>query len=202
MTRNVMVAGVGMVPFTKPGAHAPYPVMAAQALRLALDDAALDYAQMQQAYVGYVYGDSTAGQRALYEVGMTGIPIVNVNNNCSTGSTALYLARQAVASGAAECVLALGFEQMNPGAIGAVFTDRPSPFDRFDAVTDALVGQGEIPLALRYFGGAGLAHMQEFGTRLETFAKVRAKASRHAEHNPMARLRKVQVGRAASGVRV
>ncbi len=191
MTRNVMVAGVGMVPFTKPGAHAPYPVMAAQALRLALDDAALDYAQMQQAYVGYVYGDSTAGQRALYEVGMTGIPIVNVNNNCSTGSTALYLARQAVASGAAECVLALGFEQMNPGAIGAVFTDRPSPFDRFDAVTDALVGQGEIPLALRYFGGAGLAHMQEFGTRLETFAKVRAKASRHAEHNPMALLRKV-----------
>jgi acetyl-CoA acetyltransferase len=186
-----MVAGVGMVPFTKPGAHAPYPVMAAQALRLALDDAALDYAQMQQAYVGYVYGDSTAGQRALYEVGMTGIPIVNVNNNCSTGSTALYLARQAVASGAAECVLALGFEQMNPGAIGAVFTDRPSPFDRFDAVTDALVGQGEIPLALRYFGGAGLAHMQEFGTRLETFAKVRAKASRHAEHNPMALLRKV-----------
>ncbi|MCB1975288.1 MAG: lipid-transfer protein, partial [Burkholderiaceae bacterium] len=81
------------------------------------------YDQVQQAYVGYVYGDSTSGQRALYEVGMTGIPVVNVNNNCSTGSTALFLARQAVASGAADCVLALGFEHMNPGALGAVFND-------------------------------------------------------------------------------
>ncbi|MDO9158158.1 MAG: lipid-transfer protein, partial [Burkholderiaceae bacterium] len=182
MAHPVGVAGVGMVPFTKPGAHLPYPHMAAEAARLALADAGVSYDQVQQAYVGYVYGDSTAGQRALYEVGMTGIPIVNVNNNCSTGSTALFLARQAVSSGAADCVLALGFEQMKPGAIGAVFTDRPSPFDRFDATTDQLVGQGDIPLALRYFGGAGLAHMQQYGTRLETFAQVRAKASRHAEH--------------------
>ena len=191
MAHPVGVAGVGMVPFTKPGAHLPYPHMAAEAARLALADAGVSYDQVQQAYVGYVYGDSTAGQRALYEVGMTGIPIVNVNNNCSTGSTALFLARQAVASGAADCVLALGFEQMKPGAIGAVFSDRPSPFDRFDATTDQLVGQGDVPLALRYFGGAGLAHMQQYGTRLETFAQVRAKASRHAEHNPMALLRKV-----------
>lgn len=191
MQPNVYVAGVGMIPFTKPGANLPYPKMAAEATRLALTDAGVDYNQVQQAYVGYVYGDSTAGQRALYEVGMTGIPIVNVNNNCSTGSTALFLARQAVASGTADCVLALGFEQMRPGAIGNVFTDRPSPFDRFDATTDALVGQGDIPLALRYFGGAGLAHMQQYGTKLATFAKVRAKASRHAEHNPMALLRKV-----------
>jgi len=191
MQPNVYVAGVGMIPFTKPGVNLPYPQMAAEATRLALADAGLAYTHMQQAYVGYVYGDSTAGQRALYEVGMTGIPIVNVNNNCSTGSTALFLARQAVASGTVDCALALGFEQMNPGAIGNVFTDRPSPFDRFDATTDELMGQGSIPLALRYFGGAGLAHMQQYGTKLETFAKVRAKASRHAEHNPMALLRKV-----------
>jgi len=144
MASHVYVAGVGMIPFTKPGAHLPYPQMAAEATRLALADAGVDYGLVQQAYVGYVYGDSTAGQRAVYEVGMTGIPIVNVNNNCSTGSTALFLARQAVASGAADCVLALGFEQMNPGAIGNVFTDRPSPFDRFDATTDALVGQGDV----------------------------------------------------------
>ena len=146
---------------------------------------------MQQAYVGYVYGDSTSGQRALYEVGMTGIPVVNVNNNCSTGSTALFLARQAVESGAADCVLALGFEQMSPGALGAVFNDRPSPFERFDEATQELVGHGEIPLALRYFGGAGLAHMQQYGTQLETFAKIRAKASRHAANNPLALFRKV-----------
>lgn len=190
MSRDVYVTGVGMIPFTKPGANLPYPEMAAQAVRAALADAGIGYAQMQQAYVGYVYGDSTAGQRALYEVGMTGIPVVNVNNNCSTGSTALFLARQAVASGAADCVLALGFEHMSPGALGAVFTDRPSPFDRFDAATDELVGHGEVPLALRYFGGAGLAHMQQYGTRLETFAAIRAKASRHAANNPLALFRK------------
>jgi acetyl-CoA acetyltransferase len=190
MSQNVLVAGVGMIAFAKPGAHRPYPEMAAEATRAALADAGLDYARVQQAYVGYVYGDSTAGQRALYDVGMSGIPIVNVNNNCSTGSTALYLARQAVASGAADCVLALGFEHMNPGALGAVFQDRPSPFDRFDDATEELVGHAEIPLALRYFGGAGLAHMQQYGTRLETFAAIRAKASRHAAHNPLALFRK------------
>ena len=190
MSRDVYVAGVGMIPFTKPGANRPYPEMAAEATRVALADAGLDYGEIQQAYVGYVYGDSTAGQRALYDVGMSGIPIVNVNNNCSTGSTALFLARQAVASGAAEAVLALGFEHMSPGALGAVFGDRPSPFDRFDQATEELVGHAEIPLALRYFGGAGLAHMQQFGTRLETFAAIRAKASRHAANNPLALFRK------------
>ncbi|MGJ7509764.1 lipid-transfer protein [Variovorax sp. GT1P44] len=191
MSQNVFVAGVGMIPFTKPGTNEPYPQMAAKATRAALADAGIGYEQVQQAYVGYVYGDSTAGQRSLYEVGMTGIPVVNVNNNCSTGSTALFLARQAVASGAADCVLALGFEQMSPGALGAVFKDRPSAFERFDAATDELVGQGDVPLALRYFGGAGLAHMEQYGTKLSTFAKIRAKASRHAANNPLALFRNV-----------
>ena len=191
MTRDVFVAGVGMIAFAKPGKSDPYHVMASRAAAAALADAGLGYERIQQAYVGYVYGDSTAGQRALYEVGMSGIPIVNVNNNCSTGSTALFLARQAVASGAVDCALALGFEQMNPGALGSVFHDRPSPFDRFDAATQELVGHGEIPLALRYFGGAGQAHMQQYGTRLETFAKIRAKASRHAANNPLALFRDV-----------
>ncbi len=191
MSNNVFVTGVGMIPFAKPGQHAPYYEMAASATNTALADAGIGYEQIQQAYVGYVYGDSTAGQRALYEVGMTGIPIVNVNNNCSTGSTALFLARQAVASGAAGCVLALGFEHMTPGALGAVFKDRPSPFDRFDEATEQLVGHGEIPLALRYFGGAGLAHMEQYGTQMSTFAKIRAKASRHASNNPVALFRTV-----------
>ena len=190
MSQNVVVAGVGMIPFTKPGASAAYPDMGASAVRLALEDAGIDYRAVEQAYVGFVYADSTAGQRVLYEVGMTGIPIVNVNNNCATGSTALWLARQAVQSGAAECVLALGFETMVPGALGLQFADRPSPFERFDELTEALV-QAEVPFALRYFGGAGAAHMAEYGTRLETFAKIRAKASRHAEHNPLALFRKV-----------
>lgn len=189
MARAVYVCGVGMIPFAKPGASAPYYEMGAEAARRALADAGVEYAAIEQAYVGYVYGDSTCGQRALYPLGMTGIPIVNVNNNCSTGSTALFLARQAVESGAADCVLALGFEQMRPGALGSNYTDRPSPFEPFDEVCEELVGASDVPLAIRYFAGAGLAHMQRYGTRPETFAKIRAKASRHAARNPLALFR-------------
>ena len=190
MGSKVLVAGVGMIPFAKPGASAPYNEMGEAAGRLALQDAGIDYADVQQAYAGYVYGDSTAGQRAIYPLGLTGIPVVNVNNNCSTGSTALFLARQAVESGAADCVLALGFEQMRPGALGSIFEDRPSPFELFDKAAEEIVDAKEIPLALRYFGGAGLSHMKKYGTPLETFAKVRAKASRHAVNNPLAIFRK------------
>jgi acetyl-CoA acetyltransferase len=191
MKRRAVVAGVGMVPFCKPGASPTYDAMAVDAVRQALDDAALAYGDVQQAYAGYVYGDSTSGQRALYQVGLTGIPIFNVNNNCSTGSTALFLARQAIETGVADCVLAVGFEQMRPGALAAVFDDRPRPLEAFDRVADTLAADAQIPLALRYFGGAGREHMQRFGTKLETFAKVRAKASRHAEHNPRAVFRRV-----------
>lgn len=187
---TTIVAGVGMIPFGKPGASASYDTMGEEAVRLALKDAGLGYEAVEQAYAGYVYGDSTAGQKVLYRVGMTGIPIVNVNNNCSTGSTALYLARQAIESGAADCVLAVGFEQMRPGALASIFEDRPSPFAEFDKVTDDLVGREDIPLAIRYFCGAGKEHMDRYGTRLETFAKVRAKASRHAARNPLALFRK------------
>jgi len=190
MKHPVHVVGIGMIPFSKPGTNPPYTEMGMQAIRAALADAKVEYSEVQQAYVGYVYGDSTAGQRVLYGAGMTGIPIFNVNNNCSTGSTAIYLARQAVALGAAQCVLVLGFEQMKPGAIKSVFDDRPTPFDLFDDVAERLVDQPEIPLALRYFGGAGLEHMRLYGTKLSTFAKIRAKASRHAAKNPLAMMRR------------
>lgn len=188
--RSVLVAGVGMIPFVKPGQSDPYDVMAQAAVRAALADAGIGYDRIEQAAVGYVYGDSCAGQKALYGVGMTGIPVFNVNNNCATGSSALFMARQAVASGAAECVLALGFEQMRPGAIGTIFDDRVSPFAEFDALCDELADV-DLPLALRYFGGAGRAHMQRYGTTLADFAKVRAKASRHAANNPLSLFRTV-----------
>jgi acetyl-CoA acetyltransferase len=188
--RTVLVAGVGMIPFLKPGQSDPYDVMARRAVQGALADAGVSYDQIDQAAVGYVYGDSCAGQRALYDVGMTGFPIFNVNNNCATGSSSLFMARQAVASGAADCVLALGFEQMRPGAIGTIFTDMVSPFANFDALCDDLVDV-DLPLALRYFGGAGKAHMEKYGTTLADFAKVRAKASRHAANNPLSLFRNV-----------
>ncbi|SBT54945.1 lipid-transfer protein [Micromonospora narathiwatensis] len=186
MSRRVLVAGVGMVAFATPRTSQTYDVLGEQATRAALADAGVDYAHLRQAYVGYVYGDSTCGQAALYRVGQTGIPIVNVNNNCSTGSSALFLARQAVESGAADCVLALGFEQMRRGALTAQWSDRPTPFDRFDEVSTRIQGGSDAPMAARYFGGAGAAYAARFGTRPETFAKIAVKARRHAANNPYA----------------
>ena len=111
MSNKVYVTGVGMTKFEKPGRREnwDYPDMARESGTKALEDAGIDYSEVEQGYVGYVYGESTSGQRALYELGLTGIPVVNVNNNCSTGSTALYLAAQAIRGGVADCTIALGF---------------------------------------------------------------------------------------------
>jgi acetyl-CoA acetyltransferase len=190
MAKKIVVAGVGMTPFVKPGQNEPYTVMGAEAINMALADAGIEYDKIKQAYAGYVYGDSTCGQRVLYEVGMSGIPIVNVNNNCSTGSSALFLARQAVESGVVDCALAVGFEQMTPGALADVWTDRPSPLGKFNNLTDELTQDFTSPMAIKMFGGAGLEHQKKYGTKDETFAKVRAKASTHAVHNEKAIFRK------------
>ena len=190
MAPRALIAGVGMIPFVKPGANEPYPVMACQATNLALADAGVGYDQIQHAYVGYVYGDSTCGQRALYELGMTGIPIFNVNNNCSTGSTALYLARQAVETGVVDCALALGFEQMAPGALDYAFPDRPAPLERFTHEAELAYPGQKAPMAIQLFGGAGLEYQEKYGTRNETFAMISQKARKHAAHNERAIFRK------------
>ena len=187
MTKNVKVAGVGMIPFTKPGQSDDYPIMGETAARIAIEDAGIKYSDIGQAYVGYVYGDSTAGQAAVYGLGMTGIPVINVNNNCATGSSALFLARQAVESGMVDCALALGFEQMVPGALGAVFTDRPNPMKRmFKEMINVQGIDKKAPGAAQYFGGAGREYAEEFGTKDETFAKISEKARIHAANNPYA----------------
>ncbi len=190
MTRKVCVVGVGVLPFAKPGASAPYPVMGAEAAKAALADAGVGYQHVEQVYAGFVYGDSCSGQAAAYHVGLSGVPIINVNNNCATGSTALYLARQAIASGAAQCVLAIGFEQMQRGALGVHYTDRPDPSQRLLDVMAATQGTDPgAPIAAQLFGGAGRMHMQLYGTRAETFARISVKARRHAANNPLALLR-------------
>lgn len=192
MSSNVVVAGVGMIPFTKPGQSESYDQMGERAARAALEDSTLPYGLVDQAYAGFVYGDSTAGQAALYGLGLSGIPIFNVNNNCSTGSSALFLARQAVESGAVNCALALGFEQMTPGALSAVYDDRPPPLRRFLIETESLQGiDATAPMAAQLFGGAGSEYAAKYGTRPETFAKISEKARRHAANNPFAVFREL-----------
>jgi len=115
MSTKVYVVGVGITQFLKPRGKVSYTELALQAAVKALIDSNLNYDDIEEAYCGYIYGDSTCGQRVLYQLGMTQIPIVNVNNNCSTGSTALFMGRNSIRGGAADCVLCVGWEQMEPG---------------------------------------------------------------------------------------
>ncbi|MEQ9499608.1 MAG: lipid-transfer protein [Deltaproteobacteria bacterium] len=186
MKRKTNVIGVGMIKFAKPGASDDYHVMAKNAAHAALEDASIPYDAVEQAYAGYVYGDSTCGQRALYEVGLTGIPVFNVNNNCSTGSTALMLGRQAIEAGVAECVLVVGFEKMERGALGAKYTDRTSPIELHANVMSKVQGFSNAPPTAQMFGGAGREYRWKHGTKRETFAKISSKARSHAANNPYA----------------
>ncbi|MFE1592993.1 lipid-transfer protein [Nocardia sp. NPDC058705] len=190
MTQKVFVVGVGMTKFEKPGSlEWDYPDMAREAGTKALADAGIDYDQVEQAYVGYVYGESTSGQRAVYELGLTGIPVVNVNNNCSTGSTALYLAAQAIRGGLAECTLALGFEKMQPGSLGSTYDDREQPMMKH-LLALAELQEFAMPPAPYMFGAAGKEHMELYGTTAEQFAKIGVKNHKHSVNNPYAQFQK------------
>ncbi|XP_047446053.1 sterol carrier protein 2 [Mugil cephalus] len=184
---RVFVIGVGMTKFDKPGARAnyDYPEMAEEAGKNALKDAGIPYSSIEQACVGYVYGDSTCGQRAIYHsLGLTGIPIINVNNNCSTGSTALFMARQLVQGALADCVLALGFEKMERGSLSAKFMDRINPMDKHMEVMINRYGMVAAPAAAQMFGNAGREHMEKYGTKPEHFAKIAWKNHKHSTNNP------------------
>jgi acetyl-CoA acyltransferase len=175
-----------MVPFARPSAGERYEDQAAGAIRAALADSGVTLEDVQQVFASYVYGSSTCGQAALYGVGMTGVPVVNVNNNCASGSSALWLARQAIAGGA-DVVLAFGFEQMQRGALIEHWTDRLSPVERYLARHDRLREPDDrAPGAAQLFGGAGQAHMDLYDTSKEAFAMISVKARRHAAANPNA----------------
>jgi sterol carrier protein 2 len=185
MGRKVYVVGVGMTKFEKPGSKDwDYPDMAREAGTNALDDAGLTINDIEQAAVGYCYGDSTCGQRAFYELGHPGIPIYNVNNNCSTGSTALFMAKQFVEGGLAECTMALGFEKMEKGSLGIKYTDRTTPMDKHFGLMVEVRGFAKAPAAPQMFGNAGREHMEKYGTKPEQFAKIGWKNHKHSVNNP------------------
>ncbi len=185
MGRKVYVVGVGMTKFEKPGSKDwDYPDMAREAGTKALADAGLTIQDIEQAAVGYCYGDSTCGQRAFYELGHPGIPIYNVNNNCSTGSTALFMAKQFVEGGLAECTMALGFEKMEKGSLGIKYTDRTNPMDKHFGLMVEMRGFAKAPGAPQMFGNAGREHMEKYGTTPEQFAKIGWKNHKHSVNNP------------------
>lgn len=185
--RRVFVVGVGMTKFMKPGGEnaRDYPDLAKEAGQKALADAQIPYSAVEQACVGYVYGESTCGQRAIYHsLGLTGIPIINVNNNCSTGSTALFMAQQLVQGGLANCVLALGFEKMEKGSLGTKYSDRSNPLEKHLDILINKYGLSASPVVPQMFGNAGKEHMETYGTKAEHFAKIGWKNHKHSVNNP------------------
>jgi acetyl-CoA acetyltransferase len=187
MSNRTFVIGVGMTKFDKPGTkEGDYPDWAKEAGEKALADAGVPYEKIEQAYAGYVYGDSTYGQRAIYELGLTGIPVVNVNNNCSTGSSALFLARQAVKGGLIDCGLAIGFEKMERGSLGMKYTDRTPAMDKHFGRMFQLREPESSPFAPQMFGNAGRDHMDKYGSKPEHYAWIGYKNHRHSVNNPYA----------------
>lgn len=189
------VAGVGMTRFEKPETRAwQYWDMAREAGGAALADAGITYAEVEQVPVGYCFQPSTAGQRAVYELGLTGVPVYNLNNNCATGSTALMLARHLVEGGGCDCVLALGFEKMRRGALGTGADGADfgtSPVARHYGVLAARHGVEATPPTAQIFGAAAREHMDRYGTTEAQLAAVAAKNHRHSAHNPNAQFRDV-----------
>jgi acetyl-CoA acetyltransferase len=184
---RTFVIGVGMTKFDKPGTkEGDYPDWAKEAGEKALADAGIPYDNVEQAYAGYCYGDSTYGQRALYQLGLTGIPVVNVNNNCSTGSSALFLARQAVKGGIAECALAVGFEKMEPGSLGVKYTDRTNALDKHATAMFQIREPEASPAAPQMFGNAGRDHMEKYGSTADHYAWIGWKNHKHSVNNPYA----------------
>jgi acetyl-CoA acetyltransferase len=187
MSNRTFVIGVGMTKFEKPGSREwDYPEMAHEAGTKALADAGIPYDRVEQAFVGYCYGESTSGQRAVYGLGLTGIPVVNVNNNCSTGSSALYMARQAVRGGLADCALALGFEKMEKGSLGVKYTDRTNPIDKHLMTMFEVREPEQSPFAPQMFGNAGREHMERYGSEPDHYAWIGWKNHKHSVNNPYA----------------
>jgi sterol carrier protein 2 len=190
-TNRVFVIGVGMTKFLKPRENNPdYPELGKQAALRALRDAGIPYSKIEQAAVGYTYGDTTAGQLCLYQIGITSIPIINVNNACATGSTALYYAYNQIRAGVANCTLALGFEKMAPGSLGTVYTDRANPFGPLVSKLNQIrPDKSKAPFAPKIFGSAGIEYMEKYGAKQEHFAKIAYKNHLHSVNNPYSQFR-------------
>ncbi|KAI0297502.1 thiolase-like protein [Multifurca ochricompacta] len=189
---RVFIIGVGCTAFTKPKGQRQTNDMGLEAATKALLDAGITYDAVEAAFVGYVYGDSTCGQAALYQLGLTGIPITNVNNNCATGSVALFHAASLVRAGEARCALALGFERMAPGKLGEnpAWPDRPNPLSPLlEAALRASPDAKRGPSMPRIFGAAAAEYFRKYGGNVEHLAKIAAKNHKHSVNNPYAQFR-------------
>ncbi|EAA27071.1 nonspecific lipid-transfer protein, mitochondrial precursor [Neurospora crassa] len=185
------VLGVGMTKFIKPRGKVDYTELGFEAGVKAMLDAQISYDDVEQGIACYCYGDSTCGQRVFYQFGMTQIPIYNVNNNCSTGSTGLAMGRNFISSGAADCVLVVGFEKMQAGSLQSHFNDRENPLGTTYKMMATTRGVTKAPGAAQMFGNAGREYMEKYGAKPEDFAEIARINHAHSVNNPYSQFQDV-----------
>ena len=178
---SAAVVGIGFIPF---GKHLDKSLidMGAEALVAALKDSQIKPSQVEagfftSALAGRLFGDMTVGQNVFWEAGINRVPIVNVENACTSGSTAFCLAYNAVVAGQFDLAVVLGAEKMCVPEFGLINS-----------------GQTELDTQLGLVAPASFAmravrHMIDFGTTPEHLAHVSVKNRRHAQHNSIAQFR-------------
>ncbi|MBI4308432.1 MAG: thiolase family protein [Chloroflexi bacterium] len=174
---DVVIAGVGIHPFGRFD-NTSVIDFGREAVVGALQDAGLAYRDIEAAYCACMYASATTGPRVLYNLGMTGIPIADVEAACASGGVALRQAYMAVASGMYDCVLAFGVEKMPKG-----FMDPSQIFERWQID----MGLTQNPA---YWAMLARRHMDDYGTTLIQLAKVSVKNHKNAVENPNAQFRK------------
>ncbi|MCU1481274.1 MAG: acetyl-CoA acetyltransferase [Subtercola sp.] len=176
---SAFVLGVGQVPFTGP-TRVEMGDLGGAAARAAVADAGLTLADIQMAAVGSVYEHPSVGQRVLLRLGINGVPLVNVENACTSGSTAIIEAIRWIESGEADVAIAIGVDKMASHYSSG-------PIDLVDA-DDMFGAQGLTVPAM--FGLLAEKHMSEFGSTREDFAQIALKNRTYAASNPYARFQK------------
>jgi len=182
--KRVFIVGVGMTRFLQPFTHSfDYVTLGKEAVYRAIRDVNIDYEIINEAAVGYVYGDSCSGQRILYEIGQSGIPIYNINNRECSGSSAIHVCYRSIVGGFSDYCLALGFDK-SPKKEGAVFLDRADPLQPWKEKSKSLTKK--MTLDVDISAQAALEYIQKYGkNQIEmNLAKITEKNYRHAKNNP------------------
>lgn len=174
--KEVVVSGIGTMRFGVYPDKANY-VIATEAIQNALKDSGYKWKEIQAAYCGSVYQGTGSGHQALREMGLTGIPIVNIENACSSGSSAFRLAYQAVASGIYDIVIALGFEKMPRGPIPS------TAFRSWQLKMGLNVQPANYALETREY-------MEKYGATIDDISFVTIKNRKNGTLNPYARFQK------------
>lgn len=173
---SVVVAGVGMHPFGRFGHKTPIE-LAVPAVREALDDASVDWTQVDAVYCGHMYAGTGAGHKLVSMLGRTGIPVINLENACSSGGAAVQMARSALVAGEHKTVLAVGLEKMPRGIMDMDY------FEPWRRTSGHAVNPAQFAMAIR-------RHMHDYGTTEEQLALIASKNHAHSVDNDRAMYRR------------